>query len=418
MPNDTNTTVITNREEKTKNIEKITDIIQYAGTVPGPQQNYVKILTGHSGFAGSLANLVEKKGNGTVTKNDYIDVIGDAVTVVGAVAILAGGGGFIAGIAGAAIGAINFMDRNDWDFNKMKDSIKNGIDSIRGDEQSINNLNDNENKSLKDSLDALSYFFNPFDPRWQGKDPDWLEDIKDFWKNFFNPIADVTIYDPITLDLNNDSKISTLNLSDGVYFDHNGDKIAFKTSWIGKDDGILVFDKNNNGLIDNGNELFGNFTEISSNNSEISNSQISNNPNHNISLNQNNQNKQTSNSDSLNSQISSPKFAINGYHALSLQDSNNDGKIDSLDENFSNLKIWQDLNEDGISQSNELKTLDEHGIKSISLNFTKPTNSDILKDSSDIFKRQKFIQNLKKLTTSNQIITKKIYNFKSYKFAM
>ncbi|MSN97132.1 hypothetical protein F1B92_08165 [Campylobacter sp. FMV-PI01] len=44
------------------------------------------------------------------------------------------------------------------------------------------------------------------------------------------------LYDPLTLDLNNDGKISTLNSSDGVYFDHNGDKIAFKTSWIGKDD--------------------------------------------------------------------------------------------------------------------------------------------------------------------------------------
>lgn len=90
MSNDTNTTIITNREEKTRNIEKITNIIQLSGSVPGPQQNYVKILTGHSGFAGSLANLVEKKGNGTATKNDYIDVIQDAVTIVGAAAILAG----------------------------------------------------------------------------------------------------------------------------------------------------------------------------------------------------------------------------------------------------------------------------------------------------------------------------------------
>ena len=167
------------------------------------------------------------------------------------------------------------------------------------------------------------------------------------------------LYDPLTLDLNGDGKISTLNLSNGVYFDHNKDGVAFKTSWIGKDDGILVLDKNSNNKIDNGNELFGNFTEIS-------NSQTLNNLNN-----------QTSN---LNSQT---KFAINGYHALSLQDTNNDGKIDSLDENFSKLKIWQDLNEDGISQSNELKTLEEHGIKSISLNFSKTTNSEILKDSSN-----------------------------------
>ncbi|MCI6988233.1 MAG: hypothetical protein MR902_01505, partial [Campylobacter sp.] len=161
--------------------------------------------------------------------------------------------------------------------------------------------------------------------------------------DYFFPNIFPQVYDPLTLDLNNDGKISTLNLSDGVYFDHNKDGVAFKTSWIGKEDGILVLDKNSNNQIDDGNELFGNFTKIEES-----------------------------------------KFAINGYRALAMQDSNNDGKIDSLDENFSKLKIWQDLNEDGISQSNELRTLKEHGIKSISLNFSKPTNSDdILTDSSD-----------------------------------
>ncbi|WP_154571376.1 hypothetical protein [Campylobacter portucalensis] len=188
------------------------------------------------------------------------------------------------------------------------------------------------------------------------------------WYDLFKKYGYLDEYDPLVLDLNNDSKISIINRDDSnSYFNHNADNVKFKTSWIGKDDGILVFDKNNNGLIDNGNELFGNFTEIS-------NSQTLNNPNN-----------QTSN---LNSQT---KFAINGYHALSLQDSNNDGKIDTLDENFSNLKIWQDLNEDGISQSDELKTLKEHGIKSISLNFNKPKNNNILKDSSSNFKSHKFV---------------------------
>lgn len=172
---------------------------------------------------------------------------------------------------------------------------------------------------------------------------DELLGIKDALDPYKNPYTNPELYDPIILDLNNDGKISTLNLSNGVYFDHNKDGVAFKSSWIGKEDGILVLDKNLNNQIDDGNELFGNFTKIEES-----------------------------------------KFAINGYHALSLQDTNNDGKIDSLDENFSKLKIWQDLNEDGISQSNELRTLKEHGIKSISLNFSKPTNSDdILTDSSD-----------------------------------
>ena len=67
---------------------------------------------------------------------------------------------------------------------------------------------------------------------------DLLNDIINYWKNFFNPTADAELYDPLTLDLNNDGKISTLNLSNGVYFDHNKDSVAFKSSWIGKDDGI------------------------------------------------------------------------------------------------------------------------------------------------------------------------------------
>lgn len=39
---------------------------------------------------------------------------------------------------------------------------------------------------------------------------------------------------------------------DGVYFDHNGDRVLFKTLWINPDDEILVLDKNNNNTIDNG----------------------------------------------------------------------------------------------------------------------------------------------------------------------
>ena len=204
-------------------------------------------------------------------------------------------------------------------------------------DEMINALNELPNETIfnpKQILSPLDPFNFPYFPDNDGTtrplDPYTLPNIFP------------RVYNPLTLDLNNDGKISTLNLSNGVYFDHNKDGVAFKSSWIGKEDGILVLDKNSNNKIDNGNELFGNFTEIEES-----------------------------------------KFAINGYHALSLQDTNNDGKIDSLDENFSKLKIWQDLNEDGVSQSNELKTLKEHGIKSISLNFTKSINNNVLKDSSN-----------------------------------
>ncbi|MCZ6172335.1 hypothetical protein [Campylobacter ureolyticus] len=66
-----------------------------------------------------------------------------------------------------------------------------------------------------------------------------IKDLID--KNFYNylngyvsPYLLPELYDPLTLDLNNDGKISTLNLSNGVYFDHNKDGVSFKTSWIGK----------------------------------------------------------------------------------------------------------------------------------------------------------------------------------------
>jgi hypothetical protein len=54
--------------------------------------------------------------------------------------------------------------------------------------------------------------------------------------------------------------------------------------------------------------------------------------------------------------------AKDGFDALAQLDTNHDGVVDAQDANFYSLKVWQDLNQDGISQSNKLKTLDELGI--------------------------------------------------------
>ena len=69
-------------------------------------------------------------------------------------------------------------------------------------------------------------------------------------------------YDPIALDLNNNGKIDTLSLENGVFFDHNGDKVAFKSSWVNSSDGILARDIDGDGKITSGAELFGNFTRL------------------------------------------------------------------------------------------------------------------------------------------------------------
>ncbi|WP_052137710.1 hypothetical protein [Campylobacter sputorum] len=166
---------------------------------------------------------------------------------------------------------------------------------------------------------------------------------------FENPFTLPTIYDPLILDLDNDG-IKTTTLDNGVYFDHNSDNISFKTSWVDKDDALLVVDKNLNNKIDDGNELFGNFTKLNG--------------------------KQSS------------KFAINGFHALKEYDSNKDNIIDINDKEFKTLKLWQDKNSNGLVDDNELFSLEEKGIKSINLNHkisNEIINTDNTKELTSTF---------------------------------
>ena len=155
-------------------------------------------------------------------------------------------------------------------------------------------------------------------------------------------IINISLYDPIALDLNNNGKIDTLSLENGVFFDHNGDEIAFKSSWISGGDGILARDINGDKEINSGAELFGNFTKLK--NGEL---------------------------------------AKNGAEALKDLDDNNDGIFDSNDKAFNEILVWQDFNSDGKAESGELKSLSEHGIKSINLEFLDD-NTALDKDNKQI----------------------------------
>ncbi|MBI5556778.1 MAG: hypothetical protein HY885_04010, partial [Deltaproteobacteria bacterium] len=64
---------------------------------------------------------------------------------------------------------------------------------------------------------------------------------------------------PLILDLDGDG-VETTPVNADAYFDHAGDGFAEQTGWVGADDGLLVYDRNANGTIDTGAELFGDNT--------------------------------------------------------------------------------------------------------------------------------------------------------------
>ena len=131
--------------------------------------------------------------------------------------------------------------------------------------------------------------------------------------------------DPLVVDLDGDG-FELTSVTGGVYFDVNNSGLSEKTQWVSADDGLLAVDLNGDGFINDGSELFGTSTVMSGG-----------------------------------------ALAQSGFEALSQYDLNNDGVIDENDDVYSKLLIWQDLNGNGISEADELKSLEEWGIKSISL---------------------------------------------------
>ena len=132
--------------------------------------------------------------------------------------------------------------------------------------------------------------------------------------------------DPLVLDLDGDG-VETVSAAarGGVLFDTDGDGIRTATGWVGPDDGLLALDRDGNGTIDHGGELFGDRVETTAG-----------------------------------------EFAADGFEALATLDQNADGRIDAADADFEQLRVWTDVNQDGISQAAELRSLDELGIASLS----------------------------------------------------
>jgi len=144
---------------------------------------------------------------------------------------------------------------------------------------------------------------------------------------------------PIIIDLTGGGFALT-DAAHGVLFDIANTGTPIQIAWTANaNNAWLVLDRDGNGQINSGAEMFGNFT----------------------------------------TQPSSPN--PNGFNALKVYDDpvnggNGDGVIDSRDQIFSKLRLWVDANHDGICQPGELHLLPDLGVYAISLDYTESKRTD------------------------------------------
>ena len=321
--------------------------------VGGKSIPYANAVAGSS----SVYSMIDSANtSGTINTRDLLGVssalLGAAAAGIGAAAA-AGTAPVWApialGAAALAAGAAGTVYKEDVNLGDVSNGLADDLGRLKDQfDKTLGDIADKLNTTKEKLSDAIN---DVVDKALEGEKAfgDWLKDkfdqAGDWWdqaqKDFgdwFIPFAKdlgdliklpwegkYHIVDPMILDLDGDG-IETMAAGQyqGALFDHNKDGIRTATGWVKPDDGLLALDRNGDGIINNGGELFGDSTLLADG-----------------------------------------SRAAHGYAALAELDSNGDGKVDAADEKFADLRVWRDLNSDGISTASELFTLEELGIASL-----------------------------------------------------
>jgi hypothetical protein len=121
--------------------------------------------------------------------------------------------------------------------------------------------------------------------------------------------ATAGVFRPIALDLDGDGRITAISdAANDRALNWDGSGFDKQVGWVGSGEGLLWLDRNPNGIVDSGKELFSN---------------------------------------------SAVADAAKGLRSMSWVDANADGVIDASDPVFAELKVWQDADGDAVGSAND-----------------------------------------------------------------
>lgn len=130
---------------------------------------------------------------------------------------------------------------------------------------------------------------------------------------------------PIVFDLDGGGIALTSRLASNIQFDADDDGVAQRIGWFAAGEGVLALDRNGDGTIGSGSEI------------------------------------------SFAQDLEGARTDLEGLRAF---DSNENGFFDETDARFADFRIWQDANQDGVSQAAELQTLAHWNVRAVNLTPT------------------------------------------------